>query len=99
MSYLRHSLLIACESNQSMSYAANFSSDFLYFVFSKWSVSSTKNLFLMFEFVEDRDDAFDVVDIDDGGVVDSFFLSFAYFDDTDNNFDTTDIGEGDDDDK
>jgi len=56
----------------------------------------------MFEFVEDRDDAFDVVDIDDGGVVDSrwsFFLSFAYFDDTDDNFDTTDIGEGDDDDK
>ena len=53
----------------------------------------------MFEFVEDRDDAFDVVDIDDGGVVDSFFLSFAYFDDTDDNFDTTDIGNGDDNDK
>ncbi len=70
MSYLRHSLLVASESNQSIL--------FLYLVFSKWSVSSRKNLFLMFEFVEDRDDDFDVVDIDNGDVVDprtSFFLT------------------------
>ncbi len=53
----------------------------------------------MFEFVDDRDDDFDVVDIDDGDVVDSrtsFFLTLENFDNTDDNFDTKDIDDGDD---
>ncbi len=54
---------------------------------------------MVFEFVEDRDDDFNVVDIEDGDVVDSrtsFFLTFEDFDDTDDNFHTTDIDDGDD---
>ncbi len=62
-------------------------------------MSSRKNLFLMFEFVEYRDDDFDVVDIDDEDVIDSrtiFFLTFEVFDNIDVNFDTADIDDGDD---
>ncbi len=102
MSYLRHSLLVADESNQSISYAANFDSCFLCFVFAQWSILSRKVLFLMFKFVEDTDDDFDIAVINDGDDVDSrtsLFLMFEDVDDTDDDFYTADIDDGDDVDK
>ena len=53
---------------------------------------------MILEFVEYRDDEFELEDFDGGDVVDlrrSFCLTFDDFDDTDNNFDTADIDDGD----
>ncbi len=61
-----HSLLVADKSNQSTSYAANFGSWYLGFVFARLSSSSRTSLFLMFEVVNDTDDDFDTADNDDG---------------------------------
>ena len=68
--YFRHSFLIADESNQSISYAANFGSCFLGFVFARWSTSSWTSLLLTFEIVDGTDKDFDTADIDDGNNVD-----------------------------
>ena len=68
--YFRHLFLVADESNQSISYAANFGSCFLGFVFARWSTSSMMSLLLTFEIVNDTDDNFDTADIDDGDDVD-----------------------------
>jgi hypothetical protein len=64
--YFRHSLLVADESNQSISYAANFGSCFLGFVFVRWSTSSRMSLLLTFDIVDDTGDDFDTADINDG---------------------------------
>ena len=61
-----HSFLVADESDQSTSYATNFGSWYLGFVFARWSSSSRTSLFLMFEVVDDTDDNFDTADNDDG---------------------------------
>ncbi len=58
----RHSFLVADESNQSTSYAANFDSWFLGFVFARWSSAFRTSLFLMFEVVDDTDNDFDIAD-------------------------------------
>ena len=68
--YFRHSFLIANESNQSISYAANFGSCFLGFVFVRWSTSSRTSLLLTFEIVDGTDKDFDTADIDDGDDID-----------------------------
>ncbi len=62
----RHLFLVADESNQSTSYAANFGSWFLDFVFARWSSAFRTSLFLMFEVVDDTDDDFDIADNEDG---------------------------------
>ncbi len=62
----RHSFLVADESNQSTSYAANFDSWFLGFVFARWSSAFRTSLFLMFEVDNDTDDNFDIADNKDG---------------------------------
>ncbi len=61
-----HSFLVADESNQSTSYAANFGSWHLGFIFARLSSSSRTSLFLMFEVVDDTDDDFNTADNDDG---------------------------------
>jgi hypothetical protein len=61
-----HLFLVADESNQSTSYAANFGSWYFGFVFARWSSSSRTSLFLMFEVVDYTDDDFDTADNDDG---------------------------------
>ncbi len=61
-----HSFLVADESNQSTSYAANFGSWYFGFVFTRWSSSSRTSLFLMFEVVNNTDGDFDTADNDDG---------------------------------
>ncbi len=58
--------LVADESNQSTSYAANFGSWYFGFVFARWSSLSRTSFFLMFEVVDDTDDDFDTTDNDDG---------------------------------
>ncbi len=68
--YFRHSFLIADKSNQSISYAANFGSCFLGFVFARWSTSLRTSLLLTFEIVDGTDEDFDTADIDDGNDVD-----------------------------
>ena len=68
--YLRHLLLVADKSNQSISYAANFGSFFFFFVFTRWSTSSRTSLLLILEVVDDTDDDFDTADIVDGDDVD-----------------------------
>ncbi len=62
----RHSFLVADESNQSTSYAANFGSWFLGFVFARWSSVFRTSLCLMFEVVDDTDDDFDIADNEGG---------------------------------
>ncbi len=62
----RHSFLVANESNQSTSYAANFGSCFLGFVFARWSSAFRTSLFLMLEVINDTDDNFDIADNEDG---------------------------------
>ncbi len=62
----RHSFLVADKSNQSTSYAANFRSCFLGFVFARWSSAFRTSLFLMFEVVDNTDDNFDIADNEDG---------------------------------
>ena len=64
--YFRHSFLVANKSNQSISYAANFGSCLLGFVFARWSTSSRTSLLLMFEIVDDTDNDFDTADIGNG---------------------------------
>ena len=53
--------------------------------------------------MDEGDDDFDEVDIDDGDVVNSwwsfFLLSFTFLDNKDDNFDNADIGDGDDNNK
>ncbi len=61
-----HLFLVAEESNQSTSYAANFGSRYFGFVFARWSSSSRMSLFLMFKVVDDTDDNFDTADNDNG---------------------------------
>ena len=61
-----HLFLVADESNQSTSYAANFGSWYLGFVFARLTSSSRTSLFLMFEVVDDTDNNFDTADNDDG---------------------------------
>ncbi len=61
-----HLFLVADESNQSISYAANFGSWYFGFVFAPWSSSSRTSLFLMFKVVNDTDDNFDTADNNDG---------------------------------
>ncbi len=61
-----HSFLVADESNQSTSYAANFGSWYFGFVFARWSSSSRTSLFLMVEVVDNTDDDLDTADNDDG---------------------------------
>ncbi len=61
-----HLFLVADESNQSTSYAANFGSWYFGFVFARWSSSSRTSLFLMFKDVDNTDDNFDTADNDDG---------------------------------
>ncbi len=61
-----HSFLVAEESNQSTSYAANFGSWYLGFVFAQLSSLFRTSLFLMFEVVNDTDNGFDTADNDDG---------------------------------
>ncbi len=61
-----HSFLIADKSNQSTSYATNFGSWYLGFVFAQLSSLSRTSLFLMFEDVDDTDNDFDTADNDDG---------------------------------
>jgi hypothetical protein len=68
--YFRHLFLIADKSNQSISYAANFGSCFLGFVFALWSTSSRTSLLLMFEIVDETDKDFDTADIKDGNDAD-----------------------------
>ena len=68
--YFRHSFLIANELNQSISYAANFGSCFLGFVFARWSTSLRTSLLLTFEIVDDTDEDFDTADINNGNNVD-----------------------------
>ena len=68
--YFRHSFLIADESNQSISYAANFASCFLGFVFARLSTSARASLLLTFEVVDGTDKDFDTADIDDGEYID-----------------------------
>ena len=68
--YSRHLFLVADELNQSISYAANFGSCFLGFVFARWSTSLWTSLLLMFEIVDNTDNDFDTADIDDGDDVD-----------------------------
>ncbi len=62
----RHSFLVANESNQSTSYAANFGSWFLGFVSTRWSLAFRTSLFLMFEVVDNTDDDFDIAENEDG---------------------------------
>ncbi len=62
----RHSFLVADESNQLTSYAANFGSWFLGYVFARWSSAFRTSLFLMFEVVDNTDDDFDIADNNDG---------------------------------
>ena len=68
--YFRHSFLIANESNQSISYAANFGSCFLGFVFAGWSTSSRMSLLLTFEILNGTDKDLDTADIDNGDDID-----------------------------
>ncbi len=63
---LMHSFLVADESNQSTSYAANFDSWYFGFVFARWSSSSRTSLFLIFEVVDNTDDNFNTADNDNG---------------------------------
>ncbi len=77
----RHSFLVANESNQSTSYAANFGSWFLGFVFVCWSLGFRTSLFLMFEVFGDTDDNFDIADNEDGNDAKrkgSWFLGFVF---------------------
>ncbi len=60
-----HLFLVADESNQSTSYAANFGSWYFGFVFARWSSSSRTSLFLMFEVVNNTEDNFDTADNND----------------------------------
>ncbi len=61
-----HLFLVADESNQSTSYAANLGSWYLGFVFARLSSSSRTSLFLMFKVVDNTDNDFDTADNDDG---------------------------------
>ncbi len=61
-----HSFLVADESNQSTSNAANFGSWYLGFVFARLSSSSRTSLFLMFKVVDNTDNDFDTADNNDG---------------------------------
>ena len=61
-----HLFLVADESNQSTSYAANFGSWYFGFVFARWSSSSRMSLFLMFKVVDDTDYNFNTTDNNDG---------------------------------
>jgi hypothetical protein len=77
----RHSFLVADESNQSTSYAANFGSWFLGFVFARWSLVFRLSLFLMFEVVDNTDGGFDIADNKDGDDArkkGSWFLGFVF---------------------
>ena len=64
--YFSHSFFVANESNQSISYAANFGSCFLGSVFARWSSSYRASLFLMFEVVDDTDNVFNTTDNNNG---------------------------------
>ncbi len=68
--YFRHLFLIANELNQSISYAANFGSCFLGFVFAQWSTSSRTSLLLTFEIADGTDKDFDTADINNGNDAD-----------------------------
>ncbi len=68
--YFRHLFLIAKELNQSISYATNFGSCFLGFVFARWSTSSRTSLLLTFKIVAGTGEDFDTADINDGDNVD-----------------------------
>ena len=72
--YFRHLFLIANESNQSISYTANFGSCFLDFVFARWSTSLRTSLFLTFETINSTDKDCDTADIDYGNDVDKNFV-------------------------
>ncbi len=61
-----HLFLVADKSNQSTSYAANFGSWYLDFVFAQLSSLSRTSLFLMIEVVNDTDNSFDTADNGDG---------------------------------
>jgi hypothetical protein len=61
-----HLFLVADESNQPTSYAANFGSWYFGFVFARWSLSSRTSLFLMFKVINNTDNDFDTADKDDG---------------------------------
>jgi hypothetical protein len=52
------------------SYAANFGSCFLGFVFARWSTSSRTSLLLTFEILDGTDKDFNTADIDDGNNAD-----------------------------
>ncbi len=73
--------LVANGSNQSTSYAANFGSWFLGFVFVCWSLGFRTSLFLMFEVFDNTDDDFDIADNKDGDDAKrkgSWFLDFVF---------------------
>ncbi len=61
-----HLSMVADESNQSTSYAANFGSWYFGFVFARWASSSRTSLFLMFKVVDNTDNDFDTADNNDG---------------------------------
>ena len=68
--YLRHSLLVTDESNQSISYAANFGSFFFFFRLHAMVDIIENESSLDLRVVDDTDDDFDTADIVDGDNVD-----------------------------